>query len=313
MSIDFETKKKDILMLVQTCNDDYAMLEWRKNGVRGEVIHKDCSKFLRGIRKIHLLSGLPFISIWFGKWKLDVKKYSTIIVHASQVTIPVAKWIKINFPEKRVILWYWNPVNTTCLPTKISDRYCEKWSFDESNCEEYHLKFNPQYYFKTMSLPEDRPENNLFFVGSANNKGKRVKKVEEIYAYCKENGIPVDINLVGDTSNLTYPELSAEYFSYKEILEHIGKTTALLEILQDTQSGPTLRTMEALFFGRKLVTNNTRIKSYLFYNPNNIFILGEDDLKNLKCFLQSDYQKIPEDIVDYYEFNNWLKRFLDNA
>ena len=53
--------------------------------------------------------------------------------------------------------------------------------------------------------------------------------------------------------------------------------------------------------------NNT----YIFYNKNNIFILGEDKISRLNEFLYSDYSKIPNKIIDYYCFENWLQRIIN--
>ena len=67
--------------------------------------------------------------------------------------------------------------------------------------------------------------------------------------------------------------------------------------------------MEALFLERKLITNNTDIKNYDFYNHDNIFILGEDNINEIKEFINKPYKKIDQDIIDYYDFDQWLNRF----
>ena len=67
--------------------------------------------------------------------------------------------------------------------------------------------------------------------------------------------------------------------------------------------------MEALFLERKLITNKTDIKNYDFYNHDNIFILGEDNINEIKEFINKPYKKIDQDIIDYYDFDQWLNRF----
>ena len=46
-----------------------------------------------------------------------------------------------------------------------------------------------------------------------------------------------------------------------------------------------------------------------FYNANNIFVLGIDKLENLKIFMDKPYENIEQKVIDYYDFNEWLKRF----
>ncbi|MBP5204804.1 oligosaccharide biosynthesis protein Alg14, partial [Candidatus Saccharibacteria bacterium] len=60
---------------------------------------------------------------------------------------------------------------------------------------------------------------------------------------------------------------------------------------------------------KKLITDNSNIVDYNFYRPENIFIIGKDDPGRLKDFISSPYKKINQKIVDYYEFENWIKRF----
>ena len=67
--------------------------------------------------------------------------------------------------------------------------------------------------------------------------------------------------------------------------------------------------MESLFFKRKLITNNKEVMKYEFYNPNNIFILEKDNFEKINEFINSKYEDIDSKIVDYYDIENWLKRF----
>lgn len=45
-----------------------------------------------------------------------------------------------------------------------------------------------------------------------------------------------------------------------------------------------MRTMEAIFSGKKLISNNARLKEYTFYHPNNIFIVDKDNIDLIPHF-----------------------------
>ena len=87
----------------------------------------------------------------------------------------------------------------------------------------------------------------------------------------------------------------------------MGKLLGISE--KEDIKGLTLRTLEALFFKKKLITNNRDIVNLQFYNANNIFVLGIDKLENLKIFMDKPYENIEQKVIDYYDFNEWLKRF----
>ncbi|MEK5777604.1 lipopolysaccharide biosynthesis protein, partial [Acinetobacter nosocomialis] len=63
-----------------------------------------------------------------------------------------------------------------------------------------------------------------------------------------------------------------------EIVELYAKSNIILDISHPGQSGLTMRTFEAIGAGKKLITTNTNIKEYPFYNANNIFIISRDEL-----------------------------------
>lgn len=96
-----------------------------------------------------------------------------------------------------------------------------------------------------------------------------------------------------------------EKFVQKELEAH-----CLLEIVQEGQADITWRTLEAQFYGRKLITNCHNVKNYDFYNPQNIFILGEDSLDSLKNFISEPVQKIDENILRKYKLDGWLENFF---
>ena len=89
----------------------------------------------------------------------------------------------------------------------------------------------------------------------------------------------------------------------------ISQTKALLDYNAYNQKGLSLRVMESLFFEKKLITTNKNVKNYGFYNKNNIFIIGEDKWQNLEEFINSEYEKINPEIIDYFDFKQWIKRF----
>lgn len=100
-----------------------------------------------------------------------------------------------------------------------------------------------------------------------------------------------------------------DFVEYDDYLQNLRESKAILEIVPENVVGLTIRTMEALFFNKKLITNNKDIKNYDFYNPNNIFIIGEDSEDKIKQFINSPFELIDRKIVEYYDFENWIKRF----
>lgn len=272
------------------------------------LLYKDIPKFLKPLRKIFFDFDLPMKRIWLVRdFKNTIEQYDTIILSANQYSFRVAKIIdSYKFRNKRLIFWYWNPVDRVGQPKSISDAW-EIWSFDKKDCEKYKLRYNNTYYFKKFisDVKENKIEYDVSFVGQ--DKG-RVALLLDIEKQLKQHGINLYSHVVKDkTSYLDYNY--KERINYNEILRILKLSKVLLDIVQEGQSGLTLRIMEGLFFSKKIITNNIDVVKYDFYDPNNIFIWGIDPIEMLVDFIKGDYVPIKPEVLEAYTVNEWLNNF----
>ena len=68
--------------------------------------------------------------------------------------------------------------------------------------------------------------------------------------------------------------------------------------------------MEAVWFQKKLITNNPDVIHYDFYCPENVFILGQDKLSTLNAFIDAPYRSLPIEVAQNYTAEAWLDRML---
>jgi hypothetical protein len=97
---------------------------------------------------------------------------------------------------------------------------------------------------------------------------------------------------------------------YEKSLPYVKNTKCLLEIVQTHQEGLTLRMMEAMFFNKKIVTNNQNIKNYDFYDTRNIYILNDDSRSLVEFVLGDDKAEWNQSFVEAYSFEHWLHNFF---
>jgi hypothetical protein len=65
----------------------------------------------------------------------------------------------------------------------------------------------------------------------------------------------------------------SKWMPYREVLQHVSHTKCILEILEDRNNYSSLRTFEALVFGKKLITANAGILRDPFYSPSQILYI----------------------------------------
>ena len=218
------------------------------------------------------------------------------------MSIIPANFIKRRYPNLRVIFWHWNHIYNPKLYVKL-DREIERWSYDSEDCKKYNLKFNTQFYFSSLyGRSEKKIERDCFFIGKEKGRGADIE-------YCKEVLEKAGLSKLFMVSGNSRKSLEKEWIDYDDVIEYISTSRCVVDIVPRSQRGMTLRPLEALFHRKKLITNYVDIKSQPFYSPMNIFILNEDDPRNLKEFIYLPFDKSVMRISSYFDFDSWFKRF----
>lgn len=106
--------------------------------------------------------------------------------------------------------------------------------------------------------------------------------------------------------NYKITESAKNYIPYQEFVKHSALSEIYVDLARVQPSeGFSFRICEALFLNRKIITNRTILRNEPFYDPNRIFIMGEDSLERLKDFLEQDIQPVPDNILRLYDSSLW--------
>lgn len=98
------------------------------------------------------------------------------------------------------------------------------------------------------------------------------------------------------------------FLSFEEINDLMDQSNVILDISLPAQSGMTMRTIEALAAGKKLLTSNEFIKREHFYNENVIMVLPCKDEERLRLFLtKREYDHID---MSSLHVKNWLDKLI---
>ena len=101
-----------------------------------------------------------------------------------------------------------------------------------------------------------------------------------------------------------------DLMDYGESLDRILRSKAILDVVMPNQSGITLRPMEAIFLGKKIITTNRYITKYPFYNDKQVYVIRDESLPNIKEFLETEIDPVPLKVMEEYTPTGWLDRFF---
>lgn len=280
------------------------------------------------LRKYFIASGVECIPLWrnyplrfiYRKMRTHVPKKlvfnvpkpaqtdDKIIVFDAHVTPPYLYWLCEHYPDKRIILWYWNPIDEKrrfdLFPRKV-----EIWSYSLSDCEKYGFRHNSQFYFNCIAekygeyIERNYTHPTVCFIGREKGRKESILRIKE---RLDQSGIITEFHFMKD--GVPKNRFEEPLMSYASIIDLINHCDALLDFTLRDNAGLSLRPMEAMFLGKKLITNQRSITQYDFYRKENIYILGEENRSVLE-FLNSPSVELEPEIRNYYLLSNWLKRF----
>jgi hypothetical protein len=251
------------------------------------------------------------------------KKFDYLFVNRGEIVPPffLEDFKKIH-PECMFIFYTWDSFTNHNHPIKILKYFDRKFTFDSDDAIKFELNFRPLFFLdKYRDLKELinlSPKYNLLFLGTAHSD--RYKISSAINLWCQNNQLNTFFYYYMH-SRLVYffkkffdksfeefdlKKLSFKSLSLDSILEFYKVSDVILDINHPLQKGLTMRTIESVGAGKKLITTNTEIKKYCFFNPKNIYVIDRNNIKMDKVFFETKYEDIDPGIYEKMSIEGWI-------
>jgi len=200
--------------------------------------------------------------------------------------------------------FYFDAIHNYPLKKQLIPYFDKVYSYEKDDINKYNLNFTTNFIYD-QSIPISKEKYTVFNISSYDS---RFESIEKIANHLLEQNIsykilvrkerPIDSDSV---------EIIKDYIPLEQVKDMIAESSILLDIQMPNQKGLSFRVFEALGYQKKLITTNTDIVNYDFYNSNNIYII--DDINQIeipKSFFQSEYMPISEDILYKYTLDGWI-------
>ncbi|MDM1547540.1 hypothetical protein HX096_06645 [Empedobacter falsenii] len=196
---------------------------------------------------------------------------------------------------------------------KLKDYFDKVFFFEKDDLLKFGNKALPltNCYFLNDDT-ETSIDFDIFYLGTGTRT--RIKNIKDLY---KRLGDKYTIKAIltipqyQNEENFGGIKLSHKGLKYSDNTKILKTSKCLIDIKFDYHNGLSFRFFEALYYKKKLITNNESVKKYDFYNANNIFITDFENLEGIEEFLEKPYIEIDEKIVEKYGFKNWSNYVLD--
>lgn len=190
---------------------------------------------------------------------------------------------------------------------KFFDRF---FVFDQDDVDEKkNIFFLTNFFFDfdtDLHIQSEGAQQDVFYIGTyVPERYGLLKNISDIFSM---QGISQKMMLFSwdkkdPDGNITFTD---QFISYQDNMNYVKQSKALLDLKLKDHNGLSFRFFEGLKYDRKLITDNPDVKSYDFYDRENIFIINEDPEATLKDFIRAPYKAIPEVIKNKYSFTRWF-------
>jgi hypothetical protein len=227
-------------------------------------------------------------------------------------------------PQARFTLYFWDSYRN--MPGNSHDKvnvFDRAFSFDPIDCDhDKRLDFRPLFYLdRFRNLPRLEQDVDVLFLGTVHTDRYRVlKRIED--------QLPSDLRFV---QIMYYP--SKKLFQVRRLIDPrmwgarrkefifepiaggtvndlFARTRIAVDIERSVQSGFTIRTIEMLGAGKKLITTNPRVTRADFFDANNIAVINRWLPELDETFLREPYREVPPAVLDRYSLTGWLDEVL---
>lgn len=162
---------------------------------------------------------------------------------------------------------------------------------------------------------KETPSNKspvVYFVGYHN--ASRQQAIEQLVGELSKHEVEIKC-LINHAPANAYNHLPIlkikDKIDFNDNLANVQQADILIDLVIGEHTGLSFRTFEALFFKKKLISNNASIVHYDFYHPDNILLWDGKDDGALQRFLAVPYNTATDDIAAKYHFGNWIRYVLD--
>jgi len=185
------------------------------------------------------------------------------------------------------------------------------YSFEKEDCEKFELNFATNWIYNYE--PDGVQKEFEYQVFHISSRDRRLPTIAKIAADLRSKDIVYKIIMYA-RRNHSNPDLDyiSEHMPLREMNEYIKRSQSLLDIQRSGQKGLTFRVFESLGLQKKLITTNSDIKTYDFYNPNNILVIDPDNPEIPVSFFETEYEPVPVGILKKYVVDEWVANLLKN-
>jgi hypothetical protein len=240
---------------------------------------------------------------------------TVVVVKGEGVSVAVLEALRRRLPRAAFNAYFFDSVRN--FPRVLKKLHCfdRILSFDPADCSAHPTWiYRPLFAADCYWQVESRGADSIYSLGSFHPERARV--LSRFVAAERAAGVRSSHDLLfrGWIDKLrsiparvdSHVRIMRVPISAEEAARRFGEHSAILDIHHPGQTGLTLRTIEALASGRKLITTNPAVRDHDFFDPSRILVIDRNTPKVDPGFLCTRSDGLPlERLPQRYRAVEW--------
>jgi hypothetical protein len=235
-----------------------------------------------------------------------------------QFTLENLQTLKDQHSASKFILYNWDSILTHDYRQHLS--YFDKaYTFDPQDAKALNINYLPLFCIARFQnlRKREQDQNIISFIGNI-GRIDRYKAIHSFSQYCLKEHIKF-IKFLSCSpvvffwlirNKFTPTDVSFRSISKKNFIDIIERSTTVFDFANHKQVGYTMRIVENLCAGKKIVTNNPYIKNDYFFSDDRILVFKDMDFSKVKAFMDKKLVE-PDKKFPEFHLNNFLKQIVN--
>lgn len=237
------------------------------------------------------------------------KRFDQVIfIQVHQMEPSTFSRFRESFPDSRFVLYNWDSISNHDYRPYIGG-FNQVLTFDPDDARDLGVGYLPLFCLRDFQGLARRCQDRgqVYFVG---NLGKlpRYEAFRAFKRYCAGEGVPLRSHLAvtppvwlqlvragGNPKDVALGSIDRSSF-----IDMMETSVATFDFANHAQSGYTMRVIENLCAGKKIITANPRVKQESFYSPDRFFVFESLDFEGVADFVRTPLCYPEADFPDYH-------------
>jgi len=241
-----------------------------------------------------------------------------VFLQAHQISLDNLAWLRDVQSRAEFTLYNWDAItNHDYRPqAPLFDRVL---TFDRHDAATHGYEYLPLFCQRSMQgLRRDRVQSGTIYMVGNLVRPERYTAIQAFRNYCKKMDLKfrehvkvtpvVWANLIKTGMRPSCVRLRA--IKHQDFRDLIETSVAAFDFANHAQSGQTMRMMESLCTGKKIITNNSWVKVEPYYSTDRIHVFHGLDFDGVIDFLNIPIER-PDETFAEYNIQSFVQRLLN--